>query len=167
MFTVKELNAVSDVSPGDMRAVLNLLLESRPLNDDSVLTPGETAVLLLFRTLENLGYERSRIFSTLQPFIPDIVKYAEAHQDLVPHNRDLGMFSLGDSRFALWGGVSDKVYDIKENQIIPALEHVPVITVSISMLALLRDTYAKIVRHGIEAEARQAAEASGDTAAGS
>ena len=136
--TVKEILAVSGLTIGDVCAAYSLLFESGPLNEDSKLSPGETAVILAFGTFVRMGYARDRTALLLRPFIPNIVEFVATDNP-----ERLGLVIVYDNRFGMWELDPAKIVNLHDGAVLPrAVLPLPVATVSVSILGLYLRTFS-------------------------
>lgn len=152
---VQQLIAVSGLPIGDVRAILSLLFESRPLNEDSRLSPGETAVILAFDTLSRMGYTRDRIVLILKAFLSDILDFMKA-----PHETGkLGLLMIHDNRYVMWETARTCYFDLKTSELRQGSDALPlpVTVVSLSVLGLYLRTFAKTQDRPTSAAARRSA----------
>ena len=141
---LKQILAVSGLPIGGVRDVISLLFESRPLNEDSILSPGETAVVLVFDTLSRMGYSRDRIFSILKPITPQINEFMNTEEE----HFSLGLIIIHDNRYVMWELDKDKYFDLTESEercgdALP----LPIVVFCLSVLGLYLRTFSMIQDH--------------------
>lgn len=131
----KEIASVLGVPVGDLRVVTDLLLGIGPLTTETLLSPGETAVILVNDTLLQMGYPQDRIFAILQRYKERIFKFMEG-----PSGK-LGLLSLQEGRYVQWEG-EEEVLDLSTMEPISKAPFLAV-AVCLSTLGLYLRTFAK------------------------
>ena len=131
----KEIASVLGVPVGDLRVVTDLLLGIGPLTTETLLSPGETAVILVNDTLLHMGYPQDRIFALLQRYKDRICKFMEG-----PSGK-LGLLSLQEGRYVQWEGEAE-ILDLATLEIISKAPF-PAVAVCLSTIGLYLRTFSK------------------------
>lgn len=164
--TVQQLITVSGVTLGDVRALASLLFESGPLNSDSKLSPGETAVVLASDMLSRMGFARDRALLILRTFRDPILAFMNNTAEL----DKLGMLIIQDSRYAMFETEPDMFFDIRTGEMLDPTKNVlplPAYVFSLSVLGIYLRTFAKLPDPRPEEEDQKSAEPSAEASAGS
>lgn len=154
---IQELSSVSGLALGDVRVVTQLLFGREPLDPHSELSPGETAVILVYDALSRLGLTRDRCLLITSKLLRDeIIKCVEEAKP-----EELGLLFIVDNRYVGFYSMCHELVDLETlKKTNPGDMPLPIISITLCVVSLYLRTCATLQSRHAAAEAARSGRSS-------